>query len=59
MAREVDDELEFGCLQDRQVGGLGALEDLNAAGELEREGLIERGRRQVTILNRLGLMTVL
>jgi CRP-like cAMP-binding protein len=28
----------------------------NAAQELEREGLIERGRRQVTILNRLGLM---
>jgi CRP-like cAMP-binding protein len=28
----------------------------NAAGELEREGLIERGRRQVTILNRPGLM---
>jgi hypothetical protein len=24
----------------------------NAAGELEREGLIERGRRQVAILNR-------
>jgi len=27
----------------------------NAAGELERAGLIERGRRQVTILNRQGL----
>jgi CRP-like cAMP-binding protein len=26
-----------------------------AAGELERAGLIERGRRQVTILNRQGL----
>jgi hypothetical protein len=25
---QVDDELEFGRLQDRQVGGLGALEDL-------------------------------
>ena len=28
----------------------------NAAGELEREGLIERGRRQVTILDRQGLI---
>ena len=28
----------------------------NAAGELERAGLIERGRRQVTIVNRPGLM---
>src|SRR5437588_11972287 len=28
----------------------------NAAGELERAGLIERGRRQVTILNRRGLV---
>lgn len=28
----------------------------NAAQELERKGLIERGRRQVTILNRPGLM---
>jgi CRP-like cAMP-binding protein len=28
----------------------------NAAGELERAGLIERGRQQVTILNRPGLM---
>src|ERR1700694_1238731 len=28
----------------------------NAARELERAGLIERGRRQVTILNRRGLM---
>jgi Mn-dependent DtxR family transcriptional regulator len=28
----------------------------NAAKELERVGLIERGRRQVTILNRQGLM---
>ena len=28
----------------------------NAARELERAGLIERGRRQVTILDRLGLM---
>ena len=27
----------------------------NAAGELERAGLIERGRRQVTILDRRGL----
>jgi CRP-like cAMP-binding protein len=27
----------------------------NAAGELERAGLIERGRRQVTILDRPGL----
>ena len=27
----------------------------NAAGELERAGLIERGRQQVTILNRQGL----
>jgi Mn-dependent DtxR family transcriptional regulator len=27
----------------------------NAARELERAGLIERGRRQVTILNRPGL----
>src|SRR5262249_49619805 len=27
----------------------------NAAGELEREGLIERGRRQVTILTRPSL----
>ena len=25
---QVDDELEFGRLQDRQVGGLGALEDV-------------------------------
>jgi CRP-like cAMP-binding protein len=28
----------------------------NAAGELEREGLIERGRQQVTILDRQGLI---
>jgi CRP-like cAMP-binding protein len=28
----------------------------NAAGELERAGLIERGRRQVTILDRQGLL---
>ena len=28
----------------------------NAAGELEREGLIERGRREVTILDRQGLL---
>ena len=28
----------------------------NAAGELERAGLIARGRRQVTILDRRGLM---
>jgi Mn-dependent DtxR family transcriptional regulator len=28
----------------------------NAAGELERAGLIERGRQQVTILDRQGLI---
>jgi Mn-dependent DtxR family transcriptional regulator len=28
----------------------------NAAGELERAGLIARGRQQVTILNRQGLV---
>jgi CRP-like cAMP-binding protein len=28
----------------------------NASGELERAGLIERGRREVTILDRQGLM---
>jgi hypothetical protein len=30
----------------------------NAAGELERAGLIERGRQQVTILDRRGLTAV-
>jgi CRP-like cAMP-binding protein len=30
----------------------------NAARELERAGLIERGRRQVTLLDRQGLMEV-
>jgi hypothetical protein len=31
------------------------MQDLFRQGELERSGLIERGRRQVTIFNRRGL----
>jgi len=31
------------------------MQDRLRQGELERSGLIERGRRQVTILNRRGL----
>ena len=57
MMRDRSDEDELPITQDLLAEMLGVQRPTitNAARELEHEGLIERGRRQVTILDRPGL----
>jgi CRP-like cAMP-binding protein len=58
MMRDRGDEDALPITQDLLAEMLGVQRPTitNAAGELERAGLIERGRQQVTILDRPGLM---
>jgi CRP-like cAMP-binding protein len=58
MMRDRADEDALQITQDLLAEMLGVQRPTitNAAGELERAGLIERGRQQVTILDRRGLM---
>jgi CRP-like cAMP-binding protein len=60
MMRDRNDGDELPITQDLLAEMLGVQRPTitNAAGELERAGLIERGRRQVTILDRPGLTKV-
>ena len=60
MMRDRSDEDELPITQDLLAEMLGVQRPTitNAARELERAGLIERGRRQVTILHRRGLTQV-
>ena len=58
MMRDRDDDDTLQITQDLLAEMLGVQRPTitNASQELEQAGLIERGRRQVTILNRRGLM---
>src|SRR5262245_3544924 len=58
MMRDRSDDDELPITQNLLAEMLGVQRPTvtNAARDLERQGLIERGRRQVTILNRPGLM---
>ena len=58
MMRDRSDEDELPITQELLAEMLGVQRPTitNAAGELERAGLIERGRRQVTIRDRQGLI---
>jgi len=55
MMRDRSDDDALPITQDLLAEMLGVQTITNAARELERDGLIARGRRQVTILDRQGL----